>query len=52
MGADGRPQGVRATLSQFAWCPEHGVAAGPLLEWHAGGGLRCAQLTRGRAGSA
>ncbi|MFE2326674.1 hypothetical protein ACFXD5_22555 [Streptomyces sp. NPDC059385] len=36
-------------LDPVAWCSEHGVAAGPVLEWHAGGGLRCVQLTRGRA---
>ncbi len=31
------------------WCREHGGEATPALEWHAGGGLRCAQLARGGA---
>ncbi|MFE2329273.1 hypothetical protein ACFXD5_36135 [Streptomyces sp. NPDC059385] len=39
-------------LVPVAWCPEHGIAAAPVLEWHAGGGLHCAQLTRAGAGSA
>ncbi|EDX21092.1 hypothetical protein SSAG_00882 [Streptomyces sp. Mg1] len=29
-----------------SWCTEHGDAVGPLLERHAGGGLRCAALAR------
>lgn len=28
----------------MSWCAEHGDAAGPVMEWRAGGGLRCAQL--------
>ncbi|MBZ9593499.1 hypothetical protein K7B06_00045 [Streptomyces erythrochromogenes] len=24
-----------------SWCPEHGDAVGPVLEWHPGGGIRC-----------
>ncbi|MFG2394810.1 hypothetical protein ACGFYF_38935 [Streptomyces lavendulae] len=32
-------------------CDEHGGEAPPVLEWHAGGGLRCGQLARGRAAS-
>ncbi|MFE1416010.1 hypothetical protein ACFW6F_35205 [Streptomyces sp. NPDC058746] len=39
-------------LDPVLWCPEHGAEIAPVLEWHAGGGLRCAQLTRGRAASA
>ncbi|MFJ3841509.1 hypothetical protein ACIPY6_39220 [Streptomyces sp. NPDC090054] len=26
------------------WCPEHGEMVGPVMEWHSGGGLRCADL--------
>ncbi|MFE5680246.1 hypothetical protein ACFQ7B_35620 [Streptomyces erythrochromogenes] len=26
------------------WCAEYGTGAGPVLEWHSGGGLRCAAL--------
>ncbi|MCX5009443.1 hypothetical protein OG765_00225 [Streptomyces sp. NBC_00555] len=39
-------------LVPVLWCPEHGDEIAPVLDWHAGGGLRCAQLTRGRAASA
>ncbi|WP_329390227.1 hypothetical protein OG625_38585 [Streptomyces sp. NBC_01351] len=39
-------------LVPVLWCAEHGDEVGPVLEWHAGGGLRCAQLTRDRAASA
>ncbi|MFE1793811.1 hypothetical protein ACFW7J_36320 [Streptomyces sp. NPDC059525] len=39
-------------LAPVLWCDEHGGEAPPVLEWHAGDGLRCAQLTRGRAASA
>ncbi|MGW6244383.1 hypothetical protein [Streptomyces roseolus] len=28
------------------YCPEHGTAAEPALEWHPGGGLRCGYLSR------
>ncbi|TDU80696.1 hypothetical protein [Streptomyces sp. KS 21] len=41
-----------AGLVPLSWCTEHGDALNPVLEWHAGGGLRCAQLTRGRAAKA
>ncbi|MFD9339588.1 replication-relaxation family protein [Streptomyces sp. NPDC060028] len=27
-----------------SWCPEHGDAVGPVMEWHPGGGIRCAAL--------
>ncbi|MET9323668.1 hypothetical protein ABZX75_26315 [Streptomyces sp. NPDC003038] len=27
-----------------SWCPEHGDALGPVMEWHPGGGIRCAAL--------
>ncbi|MEV7525845.1 hypothetical protein [Streptomyces sp. NPDC091371] len=30
-------------------CAEHGRAVGPVLEWHAGGGIRCTALQRRRA---
>ncbi|WP_158939234.1 hypothetical protein [Streptomyces sp. NRRL S-87] len=39
-------------LDPVLWCEEHGGDVAPVLEWHAGGGLRCAQLARGRAASA
>ncbi|MFI1067747.1 hypothetical protein ACH4TC_38435 [Streptomyces spororaveus] len=39
-------------LDPVLWCAEHGDDVAPVLDWHAGGGLRCAQLTRGRAASA
>lgn len=26
------------------WCAEHGRAVGPVMEWHPGGGIRCAEL--------
>ncbi|MFD7261664.1 hypothetical protein [Streptomyces sp. NPDC059874] len=39
-------------LVPVLWCVEHGDEVAPVLDWHAGGGLRCAQLTRGRAASA
>ncbi|GLW04496.1 hypothetical protein [Streptomyces lavendulae] len=37
-------------LVPVGWCVEHGDAAGPAVEWHPGGGLRCAVLA-GKAGS-
>ncbi|GLV85695.1 hypothetical protein Slala03_53840 [Streptomyces lavendulae subsp. lavendulae] len=37
-------------LVPVGWCVEHGDAAGPAVEWHAGGGLRCAALSGGWAG--
>ncbi|MFE2149140.1 hypothetical protein ACFXAO_03775 [Streptomyces lavendulae] len=39
----------RGGLVPVGWCAEHG-AAGPAVEWHPGGGLRCAVLA-GKAGS-
>ncbi|MEU9087667.1 hypothetical protein [Streptomyces sp. NPDC048357] len=30
-----------------SWCPEHGDAVAPVLEWHPGGGVRCTDLSRG-----
>ncbi|MFF4013267.1 hypothetical protein [Streptomyces sp. NPDC001717] len=38
-------------LDPVLWCAEHGDEVTPLLDWHAGGGLRCAQLARGREAS-
>ncbi|MFE9637171.1 hypothetical protein [Streptomyces sp. NPDC006463] len=29
------------------WCEEHGDAVAPVMEWHPGGGLRCAELAGG-----
>ncbi|MFI1280899.1 hypothetical protein ACH4U5_09055 [Streptomyces sp. NPDC020858] len=29
-------------------CPEHGNTAAPAMEWHPGGGIRCADLALGR----
>ncbi|MFD7868128.1 hypothetical protein [Streptomyces sp. NPDC059783] len=31
-------------LTPKSWCPEHGTAAVPVMEWHPGGGIRCADL--------
>ncbi|MFD8633734.1 hypothetical protein [Streptomyces sp. NPDC059533] len=39
-------------LDPVLWCDEHGGEAPPVLDWHAGGGLRCAQLAHGRTASA
>ncbi|MEU8437005.1 hypothetical protein AB0F18_29710 [Streptomyces sp. NPDC029216] len=39
-------------LVPVSWCIEHGDAFNPVPERHAGGGLRCAQLARGRAARA
>ncbi|MEV7416498.1 hypothetical protein [Streptomyces sp. NPDC089919] len=33
------------------WCPEHGTAAAPALEWHPAGGIRCEALAGRRAGA-
>ncbi|MEU6213119.1 hypothetical protein ABZ891_24890 [Streptomyces sp. NPDC047023] len=33
-------------LVPAAWCAEHGTGAGPVMEWHPGGGLRCTALAR------
>ncbi|MFI5831379.1 hypothetical protein ACIA6C_29680 [Streptomyces sp. NPDC051578] len=38
-----------ANLDPVTWCPEHGTAAAPVMEWHPGGGLRCTALTRRHA---
>ncbi|MET9887185.1 hypothetical protein ABZZ20_29425 [Streptomyces sp. NPDC006430] len=34
------------------WCQEHGTSAEPVLEWHPGGGIRCADLARRRTDTA
>ncbi|MFD5421835.1 hypothetical protein ACFWJT_27890 [Streptomyces sp. NPDC127069] len=34
------------------WCGEHDATAEPVLEWHPGGGIRCADLARSRSASA
>ncbi|GAA3282515.1 hypothetical protein GCM10010493_73130 [Streptomyces lavendulae subsp. grasserius] len=40
-------------LVRVGWCAEHDDAAGPAMEWHPGGGLRCAALTgKARSGGA
>ncbi|TDU73521.1 hypothetical protein EDD91_0070 [Streptomyces sp. KS 21] len=31
-------------LVPVSWCTEHGDTAGPVMEWHPGGGIRCAEL--------
>ncbi|MFJ8166735.1 hypothetical protein ACIRBY_38255 [Streptomyces sp. NPDC096136] len=36
-------------LDPVTWCPDHGTAAAPVMEWHPGGGLRCTALSRRRA---
>lgn len=33
-------------LVPVSWCAEHGDAAGPVMEWHPGGGIQCAELRR------
>ncbi|WP_162688858.1 MULTISPECIES: hypothetical protein [unclassified Streptomyces] len=33
-------------LVLMSWCEEHGDTAGPVMEWHPGGGIRCAELAR------
>ncbi|CAL9634252.1 hypothetical protein SUDANB120_06158 (plasmid) [Streptomyces sp. enrichment culture] len=36
-------------LTPVSWCGEHGDSAGPpAMEWHPGGGVRCAGLARSR----
>lgn len=35
-----------------SWCPEHGTAVEPVLEWHPGGGIRCTDLSAARAAAA
>ncbi|MFD7840796.1 hypothetical protein [Streptomyces sp. NPDC059761] len=39
-------------VDPVAWCQEHGDEAGPVMEWHPGGGLRCAALAARRAEAA
>ncbi|MFE1810921.1 hypothetical protein [Streptomyces sp. NPDC059533] len=39
-------------LDPVLWCAKHGDDVAPVLEWHAGGGVSCAQLTRAGAVSA
>ncbi|MFD3680923.1 hypothetical protein [Streptomyces sp. NPDC058613] len=34
-----------------SWCAEHGATASPVMEWHPGGGIRCAELTQDREGA-
>ncbi|MGW1940485.1 hypothetical protein [Streptomyces goshikiensis] len=34
------------------WCREHGRAAGPVMEWHPGSGIRCTGLARRAASDA
>ncbi|MFD8148155.1 hypothetical protein [Streptomyces sp. NPDC059708] len=36
-------------VDPVAWCREHGTQAGPVMEWHPGGGLRCTALAGRRA---
>ncbi|MFD0374583.1 hypothetical protein [Streptomyces sp. NPDC127112] len=39
-------------LAPPSWCADHGNAAGPVMEWHPGGGLRCTTLAQAcRAGA-
>ncbi|MDX3540240.1 hypothetical protein PV721_39245 [Streptomyces sp. MB09-01] len=38
-------------LVPVSWCAEHGDAAGPVLEWHPEGGIRCTDLRLGRLAS-
>ncbi|WP_331734970.1 hypothetical protein OG590_39535 (plasmid) [Streptomyces goshikiensis] len=35
-----------------SWCGEHGASAEPVMEWHPGGGIRCADLARSRSAAA
>ncbi|WP_190187840.1 hypothetical protein [Streptomyces cirratus] len=39
-------------LVPVSCCAEHGDGAGPVMEWHPGGGIRCAVLHRCRAEAA
>ncbi|WP_328966170.1 hypothetical protein [Streptomyces virginiae] len=32
-----------------SWCPEHGDAVAPVVEWHPAGGIRCTDLSAARA---
>ncbi|MCX4545769.1 hypothetical protein [Streptomyces sp. NBC_01565] len=34
-----------------SWCEEHGTAVEPVMEWHPGGGIRCAELAHRRTGA-
>ncbi|WP_432089584.1 hypothetical protein [Streptomyces sp. bgisy095] len=40
------PQQVCGGLIPVSYCPEHGSAAEPVMEWHPAGGVRCTHLTR------
>ncbi|GAA3282985.1 hypothetical protein Sros01_82390 [Streptomyces roseochromogenus] len=43
----------RGGLVPAGWCVEHGDTAGSAVEWHPGGGLRCAALAvKDRSGGA
>lgn len=33
-------------VDPVTWCPAHGIAAAPVMEWHPGGGIRCTDLAR------
>ncbi|MFB6808518.1 hypothetical protein [Streptomyces sp. NPDC056387] len=35
-------------LVPVSWCVEHGDAACPAMDWHPGGGIRCAVLAHSR----
>ncbi|MGW3328710.1 hypothetical protein [Streptomyces virginiae] len=32
-----------------SWCPQHGNAVEPVMEWHPGGGIRCTALSTARS---
>ncbi|MGW6843843.1 hypothetical protein [Streptomyces sp. NPDC054958] len=32
-----------------SWCPQHGTAVEPVMEWHPGGGIRCTALSTARS---
>ncbi|MFJ3819256.1 hypothetical protein [Streptomyces sp. NPDC090056] len=40
------PQQVCGGLIPTSYCPKHGSAADPAMEWHPAGGVRCTHLTR------
>ncbi|MEU3910335.1 hypothetical protein [Streptomyces sp. NPDC029721] len=42
----------RGGLVPTAWCPEHGTAAAPVMEWHPGGSPRCTALAAQRTTAA
>ncbi|MFE6848319.1 hypothetical protein [Streptomyces sp. NPDC057686] len=39
-------------VDPVGWCVEHGAEAGPVMEWHPGGGLRWTTLAQGRRAGA